>query len=445
MVRSVVSSSLLPSSFASPAPPPAPEDPWAETFPPLRRPNAEDVEDMGMLDAEDGVYRCLDCLHEIWDGVCSECGREYHGHFRDEEDEEVLRDVWGIDVDNMDEDDEEDEIGGFGFGGGFGMMGHWLLGGDRGDDDDDDDDEWQEHRDRFRRRVLGDDYEPRAALDLRGTPDVDDGDVEIEEIDDDGYESSFIDDDNDAPRRRRDDRPQRHQERNRRRHTVIEITTDSGSDHGSSHSSIGNSSIQVLPNPRTRNRREPIILSDDDDDSERENPYPPPRRRHRSNPNPIYIPSSDEEVRTVTTTTNRDGDVSSGLSELESDEGSVSVSVAPRTRRNGRISLSDDEDDHDQELADMEDILSFRGDDRPSEDGHDSQLVLFLSFQSYISKHLYTEMKRTISYPLELYVVKLELERWRLTSRRKMRIWGEIRMMMMMISTYERSAYRPRT
>jgi hypothetical protein len=36
---------------------------------------------MGMYDAEDGgIYRCLDCMHEIWDGVCSSCGRVYSGH-----------------------------------------------------------------------------------------------------------------------------------------------------------------------------------------------------------------------------------------------------------------------------------------------------------------------------------------------------------------------------
>ncbi|KAH9025013.1 hypothetical protein EDB83DRAFT_2428236 [Lactarius deliciosus] len=34
----------------------------------------------GMFDAEDQVYRCLDCMHEIWGRSCSHCGRYYDGH-----------------------------------------------------------------------------------------------------------------------------------------------------------------------------------------------------------------------------------------------------------------------------------------------------------------------------------------------------------------------------
>ncbi|KAF8128686.1 hypothetical protein EV363DRAFT_1119448, partial [Boletus edulis] len=45
-------------------------------------------EDVGMLDMEDGgIFRCLGCMHEIWDGVCSSCGRVYPGH-RPEGDED---------------------------------------------------------------------------------------------------------------------------------------------------------------------------------------------------------------------------------------------------------------------------------------------------------------------------------------------------------------------
>ncbi|KAI1792420.1 hypothetical protein LXA43DRAFT_1093653 [Ganoderma leucocontextum] len=35
---------------------------------------------MGLRDDEDAVYRCIDCNHEIWDGACTHCGREYPGH-----------------------------------------------------------------------------------------------------------------------------------------------------------------------------------------------------------------------------------------------------------------------------------------------------------------------------------------------------------------------------
>ncbi|TFK75665.1 hypothetical protein BDN72DRAFT_831994 [Pluteus cervinus] len=72
------------------------DDPWHNIFraahrlrgiaPPIAAPqNAEgggnNLEDLGMYDAEDGgIYRCLDCMHEIWDGVCSSCNRPYPGH-----------------------------------------------------------------------------------------------------------------------------------------------------------------------------------------------------------------------------------------------------------------------------------------------------------------------------------------------------------------------------
>ena len=68
-----------------------PQDPWANIFPPsLLRPGippleASDVS--GMYDAEDQVYRCLDCMHEIWGGSCSQCGRHYSGHDVDASDD----------------------------------------------------------------------------------------------------------------------------------------------------------------------------------------------------------------------------------------------------------------------------------------------------------------------------------------------------------------------
>ncbi len=69
-----------------------PQDPWANTFPPaLLRPAIPPIEDspgvFGMYDAEDQVYRCLDCMHEIWGGLCSQCDRHYSGHDVDLSDE----------------------------------------------------------------------------------------------------------------------------------------------------------------------------------------------------------------------------------------------------------------------------------------------------------------------------------------------------------------------
>jgi len=63
-------------------------DPWANIFPPApSRPGTPPIDGspstFGMYDAEDQVYRCLDCMHEIWGGSCSQCGRHYSGHNAD--------------------------------------------------------------------------------------------------------------------------------------------------------------------------------------------------------------------------------------------------------------------------------------------------------------------------------------------------------------------------
>ncbi|KAJ7594396.1 hypothetical protein C8J56DRAFT_436286 [Mycena floridula] len=67
------------------------------------------IEDIGMHDTEDGVYRCLDDGHEIWEGRCSSCAREYPGHALLEAGN--LADFLGLgdggwsDDEDMDEDD----------------------------------------------------------------------------------------------------------------------------------------------------------------------------------------------------------------------------------------------------------------------------------------------------------------------------------------------------
>ncbi|KAJ7628403.1 hypothetical protein FB45DRAFT_918197 [Roridomyces roridus] len=111
----------LASSDLSTEPPPAPalpgppqhedanpRDPWYNIFRyphqhPMFHPpgtHGDDIQDMGMLDAEDGgVYRCLDCNHEIWDGVCTSCQRVYPGHQTEEEN------MFDFDEDDSDEGD----------------------------------------------------------------------------------------------------------------------------------------------------------------------------------------------------------------------------------------------------------------------------------------------------------------------------------------------------
>lgn len=82
---------------APPATVPDDADPWQHIFRPVWRPRdpvdhhvADDVDEqnLGMFDAEDSVYRCFDCMHEIWSGECTNCHREYPGHRLDEDDDD---------------------------------------------------------------------------------------------------------------------------------------------------------------------------------------------------------------------------------------------------------------------------------------------------------------------------------------------------------------------
>src|SRR5258708_7676727 len=59
-----------------------PKDIWEGIFPPLAPlQGSEPVEHPGVMwDLEDGgVYRCRECLHEVFDGLCTGCGRLYPG------------------------------------------------------------------------------------------------------------------------------------------------------------------------------------------------------------------------------------------------------------------------------------------------------------------------------------------------------------------------------
>jgi hypothetical protein len=80
-------------------------DPWANLFPPVPSrsgppPLGSSPSALGMFDAEDQVYRCLDCMHEIWGGSCSQCGRHYGAHDVDASDDEAsgegLHGMWNI-------------------------------------------------------------------------------------------------------------------------------------------------------------------------------------------------------------------------------------------------------------------------------------------------------------------------------------------------------------
>ena len=148
---------------------------------------------LGMHDAEDGgIFRCVDCGHEIWDGVCSSCARVYPGHNR-----QGL--PWSDDEDE-DEDDEEHGrwMEGVLFGGGRWGFGMGTDEDDEDEDEDEDDvddvdDVDEGSADGARNAFLGWLEQHMPLRDGRGQEgEVDEGNED--EGGDDGYESSFIDD-----------------------------------------------------------------------------------------------------------------------------------------------------------------------------------------------------------------------------------------------------------
>ena len=63
----------------------------------------------GFLDHEDGgVYRCYDCMHEIWDGLCSNCGRAYPAFDESDEDYDFENDLLSDDGDDFGDDGDDD-------------------------------------------------------------------------------------------------------------------------------------------------------------------------------------------------------------------------------------------------------------------------------------------------------------------------------------------------
>lgn len=80
--------------------------------PPLARPDGENNQETGMYDAEDHVYRCMDCMHEIHRGRCTNCARTYGGHRNledgdsDDSDDDVEGLMMAEDWDDEDEDDD---------------------------------------------------------------------------------------------------------------------------------------------------------------------------------------------------------------------------------------------------------------------------------------------------------------------------------------------------
>ncbi|OAX43737.1 hypothetical protein K503DRAFT_853104 [Rhizopogon vinicolor AM-OR11-026] len=192
-------------------------------------------EDVGMLDMEDGgIYRCLDCMHEIWDGMCTACGRRYLGHWSDDE----------LDLDfasGVEEFDPEDDPG-------------WM-GLEDGEGDGEDDSlaiaDWYPGLpfSRWRFGFDGDDEEDEAS-------DGDEGDLE----EDAAYESSFIDDENDTGilRGAMQQPPQ-----------IYELSDDSDNDDSRSHVDVDTSEEEDEPSLTSRRgRTAPIIVSSGEEDED---------------------------------------------------------------------------------------------------------------------------------------------------------------------------------
>ncbi|KAI0634109.1 hypothetical protein C8Q77DRAFT_1109863 [Trametes polyzona] len=281
MVASFVKSGLAQALTPAPAAEndaPANADPWAGIFRPLPRqggvfPNDHPPElmhqIMGLRDDEDGgIYRCIDCHHEIVDGACSDCGRVYPGHDPlahelDEFDEEDGFGHWGqpgLFDDDLDDDlDDDSEDGDEGDGAFMGLAHVNLLrrlfnlplpGGGLGDEDADDGDARSEHSDHS---------EPAYGFDLGPVENhghLGDG-GEGEEDDEDGYESSFIDDGGEEEPRRQP------LGRRGRADSVIDLTDDGEEEGGD---------VDDVQFVRWQ-RRDPgpprgaiVIASDDEDD-----------------------------------------------------------------------------------------------------------------------------------------------------------------------------------
>ncbi|KAG2136027.1 hypothetical protein DEU56DRAFT_364827 [Suillus clintonianus] len=234
-------------------------------------------EDVGMLDTEDGgIYRCLDCMHEIWDGLCTSCGRRYPGHegAGDWSDDEL-----GLDfAPGVEEFDPDDDPG-------------WM-GLEEGEGDDEDDG-----------LAIADFYPGLPLFSWRfgyvqQDGEEDEEDDEDEDEDDEGheedYESDFIDDENDTgiPRGPIQQLPH-----------IYELSYDD-SDNEDYHSPVDADVLseeedEDEPLPASRpGRTAPIVVSSDEDEDELDSVFdirPMPSRPRRGR----LVESDDDEVEVL--------------------------------------------------------------------------------------------------------------------------------------------------
>lgn len=227
-------------------------------------------EDVGMLDTEDGgIYRCLDCMHEIWDGVCTSCGRRYSGH---DGGEDWSDDELGLDFGpGVEEFDPEDDPG-------------WM-GLEEGEGDTEDDGlaiaDWYPGLPAFRWRFGFDEQDEED----------DDEDGEDDEGDEEAaYESDFIDDEHDTgiPRGPIQQLPH-----------IYELTDDSDNEDRHSHVDAdlhSEEDDEDEPSLASRpGRTAPIVVSSGEDEDELDSEFavrPSRSRRGR-------LVESDDEVEVL--------------------------------------------------------------------------------------------------------------------------------------------------
>ena len=324
MVVTLVNSKLV--DLPVPVPPPnsttpggpnnnvdANNDPWLNIFHPTNTsarqgPLVQIQADMGMYDNEDGgIYRCIDCFHEIWGGVCSGCNRGYPGH---EGDDDVELDFYQYGLEHqtppdlVDDNDVEsipfwEQTGNFVYP----MLGSLFMRGDEGMTDSEDDD------------IFFDPFQPAflGSPALEGMASVDEGSDEEHESD---YGGSFIDDNEEGRGENMDDGPE-----------VIEFND---------------------------------ALSDNDasSDEEHSRPYPPPRARIQQRRWPMF--TSEDEGSIIDT--DDDDDEANHIPAILARY-SDGRTRNP-TRRHAAVMLTDDSrssgeehDDDEEELA-AEDVLS---------------------------------------------------------------------------------------
>lgn len=268
-------------------------------------PNATGAHDRGFFDEEDNVYRCTDCYHEIWEGLCSSCGRAYFG-FRDplddDEDEEIDGGTW------MDADGFDDEV----FEGGLDPVGDDNF-ADAGEGDVVDLDGIIGVLGHARRFLRDNGVGPRRQRQGHADEDESGEDEEEHEVEE-GYESSFIDDDDMHPVAMEVYHSAEEDEGPHPRRRAARVGDDSTAqdeeedDDGaltedSERRARRNLARRGLPLPLRRGRggnvariqRRGVIptinISDDDEEEEEEEDHTPPRRARRA----IAVESDSED------------------------------------------------------------------------------------------------------------------------------------------------------